>query len=153
MLQPAYLILVQPHFYQEFPMPAQKGRDFLLNVWNGSAYVTVGGLRSNSLTVNNRPLDASNKGTGDWRTLLAGAGVRSLSLSASGVFEDSASEEIVRAAAFAGTTLNCQLAFGNGDRITGLFLITSYERGGDYDREETYTLGLESAGAVAYVIG
>jgi TP901-1 family phage major tail protein len=134
-------------------MPASKGRDFLLKLFTAGSYQTVGGLRTNTLTVNNRAVDTSNKSSGEWRQLLANAGIRSLTLSAAGVFDDSTAEETLRAAAFAGTALNTQMTFGNGDSLTGNFLVSQYERLGEFDGAETYAVTLESAGAITFTAG
>jgi TP901-1 family phage major tail protein len=131
-------------------MPVQKGRDFLLKVHNGSAYAVVGGMRTTAMALNSKPVDVSTKSTGAWRALAAGAGIRQLTLTAGGVFEDSASEELVRAAAFAATLLDCQLVFGGGDILTGSFLVASYERAGEHDGEETWSVTLESASTITF---
>ncbi len=131
-------------------MPAYSGRDFLLKVNISSVYTTIGGMRTTSLTLNNAAVDISTKSTGAWRKLLAQAGIRRLRLSAAGVFENSAAEETIRAAAFNHTALTMQLAFGNGDTLTGQFLIVGYDRSGDVDGEETYAITLESADTITF---
>jgi TP901-1 family phage major tail protein len=73
-----------------------------------------------------------------------------MSISGTGIFTDAASEETLRGYAFAGTGNNYQFIFGNGDYITGTFVVTSYERSGNYDAEETYAITLESAGTITF---
>lgn len=131
-------------------MTAYSGRDFLLQINTGTTYLTVGGMRTTEMTLNNQLIDTSNKASGSWRHLLTGAGIRSMRLAAAGVFENSDAETTVRAAAFSGTALDAKLLFGNGDSITGLFLLAAYERSGIYDREETYSITLESAGDITF---
>jgi TP901-1 family phage major tail protein len=131
-------------------MTAYAGRDFLLQINISNTYTTIGGMRTTSLSLNNKPVDVSNKSTGAWQALLPGAGIRKITLSASGLFENSAAEESVRAAAFASTALDCKLRFANNSQITGLFLVTAYDRAGEHDGEETYSITLESAGNVTY---
>ncbi len=135
-------------------MAAQKGSLFLLKVGDGGSptetFTTVGGLRATRFTLNNQLVDSSNKDSGAWRNILANAGIRSLTISGSGVFLDSASEETVRANAFASSVNNYRITMGNGDYLTGAFQITSYERSGDYDGEETYSITLESAGNITF---
>lgn len=108
---------------------------------------------TNSMSVKNAVVDVSTKSSGSWRRLLPGAGKRSVSLSGSGSFEDSAAEGVVRALAFSSEAKNFQLSFGNGDEITGPFIVSSYQRSGDIDNEEKYSLSLESAGVVEYIQG
>lgn len=135
-------------------MTAQKGSLVLVKIGDGGtpteAFTTVGGLRTTRMVLNNQAVDASNKDSGAWRTLLAGAGIRSMTISGNGIFTDAASEETVRGHAFANTIANYQLTFGNGDTLIAPFQIVSYERAGEYDGEETYSLTLNSAGTVTF---
>ncbi|MGE3714352.1 MAG: phage major tail protein, TP901-1 family [Alphaproteobacteria bacterium] len=134
-------------------MAAQKGSLLLLKVGDGGepeSFTTIGGLRTNSLTHNNQTVDTTNKDSGAWRQLLQGAGLRSVSLTGSGVFTDSATEETVRGYAMANEIRNYQMTFGNGDVLEGPFHITAYQRAGSYNNEETYSLTLVSAGTVTF---
>ena len=73
-------------------MPAEKGSAFLLKVGDGAAtpvYSTVAGLRTTQMSVNGDAVVITNKGSGAWRELLSGAGVRSVSVSGAGVFTGS----------------------------------------------------------------
>jgi TP901-1 family phage major tail protein len=137
-------------------MVAQKGSLVLLKVGNGQpveSFITLGGLRTTRLMLNSQAVNASNKDSGAWRMLLAGAGIRSLSMTGHGIFTNAASEALIRGYAFAGSIQRYRLTFGNGDSLTGPFQITSYERAGEYDGEETYSVTLESAGVVEFVGG
>ena len=76
-------------------MPVEKGSAFLLKVGNGAApvvYATVAGLRTTQLSINGESVVITSKGSGGWRELLSGAGVRSVSVSGAGVFTGSAAE-------------------------------------------------------------
>ena len=84
------------------------------------------------------------------RELLAGGGVSNMSISASGVFTDATLENEVRARAQKGTIDAYKLVFGDGDNIAGNFQLTSYERAGEFNGEETYSLTLESSGQVTH---
>ena len=137
-------------------MTAQKGSLLVIKAGNAGTPETfsiIGGLRVTQLTLNNQPMDSTHLESGVWRTLMTNAGARSLLLTGSGIFTDSASEEILRSSAFAGIMRNYELAFGNGDKVSGAFLLTQYERAGEVDGEETYTLSLESAGAITFTAG
>ncbi len=134
-------------------MTAYPGRDFLLQVDTGSGFATVGGLRTTEMALNQTLVDTSHKDSGPWRKLLANSGLRRIAINAGGVFEDSAAEDLVRLAAFSGSALNSKLLFGNGDVLSGSFLVSSLERAGNHDGEETYRLVLESAGTITYTAG
>src|SRR4028118_75342 len=76
-------------------MGAEKGSAFLLKVGNGAeapVYSTVAGMRTTQMSVNGEPVNVTSKDSGGWRELLSGAGVRSVSVAASGIFTGSAAE-------------------------------------------------------------
>ncbi|TRW14361.1 phage major tail protein, TP901-1 family [Glacieibacterium frigidum] len=132
-------------------MASEKGSAFLLKVGDGAvppAYTTIAGLRTTQLSVNADSVVITNKGSGGWRELLSGAGVRSVSLSGAGVFSGTVAEARVKASALAGTLDDYQVSFESGERLTGRFLITRLDYAGDFNGERTYTLALESSGEV-----
>ncbi len=132
-------------------MAMEKGSAFLLKVSDGAgtpAYQTVAGLRTTTLAINAEQVVVTNKGSGGWRELLSGAGVRSVSLAGSGVFTGSAAETRVKASALAGTLDDYEVSFESGERVRGRFLVTRLDYAGDFNGERSYTLALESSGAV-----
>jgi TP901-1 family phage major tail protein len=139
-------------------MPAGKGSSFLLKDNSTGTPATIGGLRSTSMTINGEAVDITTKdsnafissGNDKARDLLQGGGVRSMTLSASGVFTDSSTENILRGFAFDGAIQNYDLVFSDGSKISGAFLITSYERAGEFNGEETYSVTLESSNTITY---
>ncbi|MBA4791935.1 MAG: phage major tail protein, TP901-1 family [Rhizobiales bacterium] len=132
-------------------MAAQKGKDLLLKVLDGSSYVTVAGLRSRRIAFNAQAVDATNADSaGRWRELLAGAGLKRASITGAGVFKDAASDALVRTAFFDGTLKTWQVLIPDFGTVTGPFQITALEMGGDHDREVTFDVTLESAGELAF---
>lgn len=132
-------------------MAAERGSAFLLKIGNGATpavYVTVAGLKTTQLSVNGDAVAITNKGSGGWRELLSGAGVRSVSIAASGIFTGSSAEAQVRALALSGEIEGYQLSFESGERMQGEFLVTRLEYAGDFNGERNYTLALESSGEV-----
>jgi len=132
-------------------MPAQKGSAFLLKISNGAApaaYQTVAGLRTTQMSVTGDAVVVTSKDSGGWRELLSGAGVRSVSVSAAGIFLGSAAEAQVRANAMAGTLDDYELSFEGGERLRGRFLVQRLDYAGDFNGERNYTLQLESSGQV-----
>ena len=133
-------------------MTAQKGSAFLLKIGDGGlppTYATVAGLRTTQMSVNGDTVVVTNKGSGGWRELLSGAGIRSVSVSAAGIFTGSDAEVRLRGHALAGTIDDYELSFESGERLRGRFLVTRLDYAGDYNGERNYTLNLESSGAVA----
>lgn len=133
-------------------MPAQKGSAFLLKISNGGSpatYQTVAGLRTTQMSVTGDAVVVTSKDSGGWRELLSGAGVRSVSVSAAGIFLGSTAEAKIRANAMAGTLDDYELSFEDGERLRGRFLVQRLDYAGDFDGERNYTLQLESSGLVA----
>ncbi|ATN33595.1 phage major tail protein, TP901-1 family [Rhizobium sp. ACO-34A] len=132
-------------------MVAQKGKDLLLKILDGSTYITVAGLRSKRLAFNAETVDVTDgESAGRWRELLAGAGVQRASLSGAGLFKDHASDARVRSAFFAGEILSWQVVIPDFGTVTGLFQITALEYAGAHDGEVTFELALESAGQLSF---
>ncbi|RYC26844.1 phage major tail protein, TP901-1 family [Ciceribacter ferrooxidans] len=132
-------------------MVAQKGKDLLLKVHDGSGYATVAGLRSKKLAFNAETVDVTDaESAGRWRELLGGAGVQRASLSGSGLFKDQTSDALVRAAFFDGTILAWQVVIPDFGTVSGPFQITALEYAGAHDGELTFDLALESAGPLAF---
>jgi TP901-1 family phage major tail protein len=132
-------------------MPAEKGSAFLLKVGDGQAvpvYTTVAGLRTTQLSINGEGVVITNKGSGGWRELLTGAGVRSVSASGAGVFTGSAAETRIKTNALTGVLDDYELSFESGERLRGKFLVARLDYAGDFNGERSYTLALESSGPV-----
>lgn len=134
-------------------MAAQNGKDLLikLDMTGGGSFVTVAGLRATRISFNAETIDITSlESLGGWREILGGAGVKSASVSGSGVFRDEATDERVRAVFFAGETPNMQVVIPDFGTVEGAFFVTSIEYAGTYNGEATYELSLASAGALAF---
>ena len=132
-------------------MTAQKGSAFLLKISDGATppvYSTVAGLRTTQMSINGESVVVTSKDSGGWRDLLSGAGTRSVSVSAAGIFLGSAAENRIRTHALAGTIAGYELSFEDGERLHGRFLIQRLDYSGDFNGERNYALTLESSGAV-----
>jgi len=134
-------------------MAAEKGRAFLIKRGDGATsetFTTIAGLRSTGLTINNEMVDITNKDSAGFRTLLADAGVSSVSVSGSGVFTDTATEILVQTSAIDMTLDNYEIIFESGDKFSGPYQVTSYERSGEHNGEVAYSLTLESSGTITF---
>lgn len=127
-------------------MPSHKGRDFLLKIGDGATpvetFTTIGAARTAALSLNNNPVDSTTMSDAGIQTLAAEAGTQSMQITLDGLFKDSNAEETLRAAAFARTPKNFQLAFPNGDVYQASFVISEYSRGGTHDGLETFSATL-----------
>lgn len=133
-------------------MAAEKGSAFLLKIGDGGGtpvFSTVAGMRTTQLAINGEAVNVTSKDSGGWRELLSGAGVRSVSVSGSGIFTGSAAETRLKANALAGLIDDYELSFESGERMRGRFLVTRLDYSGDFNGERAYALSLESSGAVA----
>ena len=132
-------------------MTAQKGAAFLLKIGDGGSpvtYETMAGLRTTQMSVNGDTVVVTHKESGGWRELLSGAGTRSVSVSASGIFLGSDAEAAIRSHALAGTLDDYELSFEDGAKMHGRFLVQRLDYAGDFNGERTYALQLESSGPV-----
>ena len=132
-------------------MTAQKGAAFLLKIGDGqvpATYETIAGLRTTQLSVNGDTVVVTHKESGGWRELLSGAGTRSVSVSASGIFLGTDAETAIRTHALAGTLDDYELSFEDGAKMRGRFLVQRLDYAGDFNGERTYALQLESSGEV-----
>ena len=132
-------------------MSAEKGSAFLLKVGNGGSppvFSTVAGMRTTQMSVNGEAVNVTSKDSAGWRELLSGAGVRSVSVAASGIFTGSAAEARLKTNALGGLIDDYELSFESGERLRGRFLVTRLDYSGDYNGERNYALSLESSGAV-----
>ena len=134
-------------------MTAQKGSLFLLKVGDGNIpenFTTIGGLRLTKMLLRNQTLESTDIESGAWREIMPGGGIRGISISGSGIFTNSTTEETFRTYAFNNYIKNYQLNFGNGHKLSGPFQVVSYERSAVYDDEEIYSIILESAGVIIF---
>lgn len=132
-------------------MAAQKGRLMLIGIGDGAtveSFTNVAGLRSKTLTINNETVDITTSDDAPWRALLGNTGLRTVSLSGSGVFQDDAAANDIEDLAMSGALNNFEITFENGDVIAGAFQVTSFEYGGEHTAEETFSMSLESSGTV-----
>lgn len=134
-------------------MAAQKGSALLMKIGNGGspeAFTTIGGMRSTALAMNDEAVDITNKDSARARTLLAQAGVNSMTVTGSGVFTDSSSEATLRSAFDASSFTNYQFLVPDFGTFTGAFMLQSLEYAGEFNGEVTYSFTFESSGAITF---
>jgi len=134
-------------------MSAQKGKDLLIKIGDGGDpenFTTVAGLRATALAFNATTIDVTNSDSADmWRELLV-AGVKSATISGSGVFKDAASDAALRTAFFNQTLCDWQIVIPSFGMVAGPFKVTSLQYDGPYDGELKLSLSLASAGALTF---
>lgn len=135
-------------------MSGQKGRDVLIKIGDGEdpeAFTTIAGIRAKTISLNARTVDGtSGESPEAWRELIAGAGVKSASVSGAGVFKDAASDALIQQAFFSQAAATFQLIIPDFGSLTGPFLVEALDYSGDHDGEAAFAITLASAGALAF---
>lgn len=135
-------------------MTVQNGRDLLIkmDMTGDGQFETIAGLRASRNAFNAETVDVTSlESEGRWRELLGGAGVRSASISGSGVFRDATTDERARQVFFDGEVPRFQVVIPDFGTVEGPFQVTSLEYSGTYNGEATYEVSLASAGALLFV--
>ena len=135
-------------------MAGQKGRDVLIKIGDGAeseTFTTLAGIRAKTISLNAKSVDGtSGESPSAWRELIAGAGVKSASVSGAGVFKDAASDAAIQQIFFAQSTRNFQLVIPDFGVLSGPFLVESLDYSGDHDGEAAFAITLASAGAISF---
>ena len=134
-------------------MAAQNGKDLLIKVDmdDAGSFETLAGLRASRISFNTETVDTTSlESTGGWRELLSGGGVKTASISGSGVFRDDTTDERARQIFFDAHIPNFQVVIPDFGIVEGPFQITSLEYAGNYDGEATYEMAFSSAGALTF---
>jgi len=134
-------------------MAVQSGKDLLIKVdlTGDGNFQSVAGLRATRVSFNAESVDVTSlESQGGWRELLSGAGVKSASISGSGIFRDEASDERTRQIFFDGETPDFQVVIPDFGTVEGAFQVTAIEYAGTHDGEATYELAMSSAGQLIF---
>lgn len=144
-------------------MAKQKGRQLLVKIGDGAdpeVFATLCGLTTKTMTVNNNAYDVTTAdcttpGGQLWREVQTG--MRSVNVSGNGYFEDSATEELLRASAVgtgesdtADAVASFQVIVPDFGTFEGAFHVDSLEFGGEQENGVTYSLSLSSSGPVSF---
>lgn len=138
-------------------MAKQLGRALLVKIGDGEVSETFSnlcGLNSKTLTINNTSIDVTTadcttpEGTLWTETL---AGLKNVSVSGDGFFEDSTTEARAHTVALQNDNkANFEIVMPDFGTYAGAFRIASMEFGGETEGGVTYSLSLESTGAVTF---
>lgn len=131
-------------------MAAQDGRNFTLGISQGSPteFALIGGFTTNSITLNEETVDITNKSSPNKFRELLRAGVKSVSISGSGIFTDGTAEATVRSSYYGTAIDEFQITVPDFFTFEGPFVVTSLSYEGPDNQAVTYSITLESAGDV-----
>ncbi|HSH45109.1 MAG TPA: phage major tail protein, TP901-1 family [Longimicrobiales bacterium] len=129
---------------------SKKGNDFILKEGDGEeteSFATIAGLRGTSFAINGETVDMTSKDSGGFRELLDGGGLKTLSITADGVYlgPDEEEQTNLRDRATDGSLNNYQLDDGE-ETIEGAFQVVSFEQDGPMNEGQTFSVTLESSG-------
>ena len=134
-------------------MAVQNGKDLLIKVdlIGDGQFVTMAGLRATKIGFNAETVDVTSLGSaGGWRELLGGAGVKTASISGSGVFRDANTDERARQIFFDAEMPDFQVIIPSFGIVQGPFQITAIEYAGNYNGEATFDMSFASAGLLTF---
>lgn len=117
---------------------------------NGSNIV---GARTDSVTINNEPLDITDKDDAGWRTMLNDVGVRSVSCEVEGVLKDSILLADGVGTATTALLKECVVTITGIGTLTGDFFLNSIQIGAEQADVVTFTATLESGENMTATIG
>lgn len=134
---------------------AKSGRNFLLKIADPSVsptvYTTVGGMRTNSLKINNTAVDITNMSSNGWKEYLPSGGIRDMAISGSGIMDTGSSQfGLINAAVMSQLFVEAEITTGFGDSYRGTWAVLTFERAGTYNDAETFTITLNSHGPIDY---
>jgi predicted secreted protein len=113
--------------------------------------IELAGITSLTIELIQRAAESKAIATSPWRTLLPESGSASLRISANGMFCSDHAEDTLRTHAFNATNATMQCHFGNGDSLSGDFIITRFSRTGENNHNPaSISFSAESTGNIIY---
>ena len=138
-------------------MAKQLGRAMLLKIGDGGGsevFTTLAGINSKTLTINNSAIDVTTPDASSPAGALFASslnGLKSVSLSADGVFLDETAEARLNTVAMAADNeANFQIVVPDFGTYSGAFRVTSLEFGGETEGGVTFSASFESTGTIAF---
>lgn len=133
-------------------MPDIPGKQVLLYMGNGGApevFSLIAAGTSHSMTVNQTEVEKNSKDSGGWREIFPVGSIRSISLSMTGIFKETADQDALRNLVMSSNPeANFRFNLGGTRRITGKFQITSYEHSGETEGFAQFTAQFSSNGVI-----
>jgi predicted secreted protein len=109
----------------------------------------IAGAKTDSMTVNNEPIDVTDKDSVGWRTLLADVGSRSVDANVEGIL---IGDTLLALGVGAGSALlpAATITVESIGVFAGNFYLNSVELGGAMDGENTFSATLQSSGVITF---
>jgi TP901-1 family phage major tail protein len=130
---------------------ARLGRNLLLRDGGTGGSPVIAAMRTTKFTIAGEKIDVTDKDSvGQYRELLAAAGIVSVSISATGLLHGNTQSTTLANRTIARSLDTYRLEFDNGDNLVGSFQLVNFEVAGDYNNEQTYAITLESGGSLTF---
>lgn len=125
-------------------MAANVGRELVIK----RAGLTIAGVRTKSMTINNEAIDVTTDDDTGFRTLLEEPGQKQIDLSVEGLVKND--DQLAKAAN--GTSLidTYTITFPSGAEISGDFRFNNLEYGAEYNDAISFTSEIQSTGSYTY---
>jgi predicted secreted protein len=125
------------------------GAFMLLKIKLTKDWKLIGGMRATKFAISNDIIETNLVTSDGWRVLLEG-GLKQVNISLSGAFTDSKAEREICNLALSGKLAKYKLEFANNENLEGSFKIVNYDRVGDVDKEELYSMNIASSGLIEF---
>lgn len=130
-------------------MAGHNGRELVID-WDS---VTLVGVRTRTFSITNDYVDVTTDDDNGWRTLLADPGLRSVEVTVGGICSDQVLIAEIMKANITGEPLDVDLPTATGAKLSGTFVVSSFEGSGDHDGAYEFSATFMSSGAVTYTAG
>lgn len=132
-------------------MAAMAGRKMRVKYDSGGGAAVIAGARTDSITINNTPIDITDKDDAGVQTLLDDIGTKGFEMSCEGVLVDDTLADLARDATEGSALHDFEFDIGTVGTYSGSFFISSFEQSGaEGDDPATFTATFTSSGAVTY---
>lgn len=132
-------------------MAAMAGRKVRVKYDSGSGAVVIAGARTDTLTINNEPIDITDKDDSGVRTLLDDVGVHSFEMTCEGVLTDDTLAGLARGTTASAALHDFEFDIASVGTYSGSFFVQSFEMtGAEGTDPATFTATFISSGAVTY---
>lgn len=116
----------------------------------GSNHVQIGGQNSHTLTLNNNPIDTTNKSSSSYRELLAGEGTQSVDLTLELTFNSEATFASLRTLAGSKAQADFQIEI-DGSQMQFVGQVASWNDTSPDGDKFTASVTIQSSGSVTWV--
>lgn len=134
-------------------MPDIAGKEVLLYIEDPGTpgtFLLIAAGTSHTLTINNTEVDKNSKDSGGFREIFPEGSIKSVTISGSWIFQETADHDAVRDVAMSTSNPAATFRFNLGGtrRITGEFQVSSYEHNGDTEGFAGFSCQLASNGVI-----